>query len=83
MELEIGDIVTINENIKSVVNWKNSFDELNILDIYDKGGGWIVAILDQYYLDTEGKEKNEILLSNLKKNIVSTRRKIIDDLLND
>jgi len=81
MELNIGDIVTLKSSVKYVVNWKNDFDELSILFIYDKGNGWVVATIDQPYYDSEGKEKNEILLSNLEKDVASTRRKIIDDLL--
>lgn len=81
MKLGKGDIVTITDRAKHLIKWKNDFKEISILEIIDKGNDWIVAIIDQPYYNSIGKELNEILLSNLEKDVMSSRRNIIDDLL--
>jgi hypothetical protein len=78
-DIKKGDFV----NLKIKVDWYNEkVKNIKVKEIKHIQNNWSVAVISEYYLHSDGKLSNEVLLSNLEKDLKSKRKDIIKKLFN-
>lgn len=78
-DIKKGDFV----NLKIKVDWYNdAVKNIKVKEIKHIQNNWSVAVISEYYLHSDGKLSNEVLLSNLEKDLKTKRKNIIKKLFN-